>query len=249
MCWPVWRPCMRIRRRDRGSWSSSTTSRPMAPRTPWRAAGPTSHSSGCPRTEALPREQRRHPGDDGNAGAAAQQRHAGDGGRRSRRCVRPSSASRARVRRGRRLVDGDGRQELSFGPMISPLGRDAPEAADTMAGPRAGGVAAAHRRGHGATPVRRLGQRRLPAGASGGRRAGRAARRALFHVLRGRGLLRRAACRAAIASCTCPRWSSRTCAAVRAPRPRWPRRAATATATSPSTASTTRGGRRCSAGI
>ena len=101
-----------------------------------------------PRTRICRREQRRHPRHARRAAAAAQQRHdrAGRGDRRAGRhgCSRDRTSAVA----GPRLVDGDGRAELSFGPMISPLERAAPEV--TLALYRAA-VAACARGSSGAT--------------------------------------------------------------------------------------------------
>ena len=146
---------------------------------------------------------------------------------------------------GPRLVDGDGRAELSFGPMISPLGELRQKIVGRSTAPRIG---RSRRWIAGARRARRgLGQRRVPARARADAEAAGPARRAVLHVHRGRRLLRRAARARAAGSCSRPgrrgHASARPIARRAPPGDERP----TAAATSRSTRSTTPLGARAAA--
>ena len=123
---------------------------------------------------------------------------------------------------GPRLIDAAGRVELSFGPMISPLAELRQKATVAMHTARHPAGGAVGRAGDAARAVRGLGQRRVPARLARGCRGGRAARRAVLSLHRGRRLLRRAprARPAGFSSRPPPR--SSTCAAGPGPAPRAP---------------------------
>ena len=181
----------------------------------------------------------------GRAGPAAQQRHdrAARGDRRAGRrgCGEVPRGGVA----GPRLVDAHGRPELSFGAMLD---RRWPSGGARRLQRQIDGDVRGSRDWlrNETTPraLRRLGQRRLPAGPAARRGRRRAARRALFPVQRGRRLLRRAPDARAARSCS-RRWPTITHlrGRSRASQPEASRQAYAA-ATSPSTRSTTRSGRR-----
>ena len=129
----------------------------------------------------------------GRADPAAQQRHHRPARARSTGWSRRSARAPDAAAAGPRLVDGEGRPELSFGDMVVAAGGVAAEAAAGGRGPRDTSRARGHRRADARAPPPGLGQRRVPARPARRRRGGRPARRALLHVPRGRRLLRRAA--------------------------------------------------------
>ena len=164
MSWPVWDRCTPIRRTGPGNWWSSTTSRPTARQRPWPQRWPDVRLVRLPENMRLcGGQQRRHPRHTGRTGPAAQQRHAGRRPDSSRRCAARSRRRRRRRRRARGWSTAAGRQELSFGVMMSPLGETRQKLRGRLLTdgptPCAGAIAADMR----PAPVRRLGQRRLPA--------------------------------------------------------------------------------------
>ena len=113
--------CTPRRRRSRTRSSSSTTRRPTAAptRRGARPRRPPDRAAGQRRLRR--RQQRRHPRHRERADPAAQQRH-DRAGRRHRRAGRGARApSAAAAAAGPRLVDAEGRPELSFGDMVAPL--------------------------------------------------------------------------------------------------------------------------------
>ncbi len=131
------------------------------------------------------------------------------------RLVARLQAHREAAVAGPRLVDGSGRLEISFGPMISPFAelrqKTIGRLYDRGFGPRRalGGPRVITR------ALRRLGQRRVPARVARRRRGRRPARRALLPLYRGRRLLRRQSARRAGASSSPRRRRLLTCGADR----------------------------------
>ena len=148
---------------------------------------------------------------------------------------------------GPRLTDADGNVELSGGPPVTPWSASVAQAAGSAAGPPRARAVGLDRGRRVPRAVRRLAERRLPARAPRGRARRRAARRALLPLLRGRGLLPRAAA-ARPPDAFRPRGHGGSTTAAARGRASPPARGPpTAAASSPSTASTIRRGFRCCA--